>query len=159
MHGKSKYMRHLFVFVMAAAIVACNITDTRETPKAKEEHEAEAKKALQDSTNYTTIEWVDKVVQDLGSVKKGEVVEITWKFKNTGTKPLIIADAYGSCGCTVAEKPTEPIAPGAESVIKAKFNSSNFSGHVTKDVNVSANNSNRNDGENNRLTFTANIKE
>lgn len=112
-----------------------------------------------DSASMTTIEWIDPVTQDLGNITKGQVVEISWKFKNTGSKPLTIESVQAGCGCTTPEPPKEPIAPGAEGVIKAKFNSENFSGHVTKDVTVAANNSNRNNGINNRLSFTADIKE
>ncbi|RYF85853.1 MAG: DUF1573 domain-containing protein, partial [Chitinophagaceae bacterium] len=112
-----------------------------------------------DSANLTTIQWIDAETQDLGTITKGQIVELSWKFKNTGNKPLTIADVHAGCGCTTPDPPKEPIAPGAEGVIKAKFNSENFTGHVTKEVFVQANNSNRNNGADNKLTFTADIKE
>jgi Protein of unknown function (DUF1573) len=68
----------------------------------------------------TTILWLDSA-KNLGKVKEGEKIEISYRFKNTGTELLIINNIVVSCGCTVAEKPQEPIAPGAEGAIKATF--------------------------------------
>ena len=33
-----------------------------------------------------------------------------FEFKNTGKQPVIITNVHTSCGCTAAEKPTEPVA-------------------------------------------------
>ncbi|MEI9807904.1 MAG: DUF1573 domain-containing protein [Bacteroidota bacterium] len=44
------------------------------------------------------------------------------------------------CGCTVPEKPEQPIAPGQQDVIKAKFNSSGqHKGENRKSITVRAN--------------------
>ena len=96
--------------------------------------------AAKDSANFTTIEWLDSTVKDLGKIKEGQVVEVSYRFKNTGDKPLIIAVVTASCGCTVPEKPEKPIAPGQEDVIKAKFDSKGRpKGEARKDVFVTAN--------------------
>jgi hypothetical protein len=68
----------------------------------------------------TTIQWLDSS-KSIGKVKEGEKIEISYRFKNTGTEMLIINNIVVSCGCTVAEKPEQPIAPGAEGAIKATF--------------------------------------
>ena len=153
-------MKYTFLFLLSAAVFACNVVDKKDAShsQAGTTVATEGESALKDSSRNTTIEWLDPVVQDLGSIQKGQVAEITWKFKNTGDKPLYITNVTAGCGCTTPDVPKEPIAPGAESVIKAKFNSENFTGHVTKDVYVEANNSNRNNGTNNKLAFSANIK-
>ena len=156
-------MKYVFIFLLGGALAACNMNDKTTsvqgvTGDQHANHVDDSPKTI-DSANLTTVEWLDPVEQNLGSITKGQVVEVSWKFKNTGSKPLTIESVQAGCGCTTPEPPKEPIAPGAEGVIKAKFNSENFSGHVTKDVTVQANNSNRNNGLNNRLTFTADIKE
>jgi hypothetical protein len=95
---------------------------------------------MNDSTSYTTIEWLDSINQALpGKIKEGSVVEISWKFKNTGDKPLIIAAVTAACGCTVADKPNEPVAPGEEGIIKARFNSQGQGPMAHKSVTVQAN--------------------
>lgn len=78
---------------------------------------------------------------ELGTVKEGKVVEVTYKFKNTGSKPLVIASVSASCGCTVPEKPEQPIMPGEEGMIKATFDSKDRVGTANKSVYVTANTS------------------
>ncbi|MBP8724588.1 MAG: DUF1573 domain-containing protein [Saprospiraceae bacterium] len=90
----------------------------------------------------TTIEF-EEMVFDWGEIKEGEHVKYAYKFKNTGSEPLIIADAKGSCGCTVPDWPREPIAPGASGEIKVEFDSkgkgSDDGQKQTKKVTVTAN--------------------
>ena len=88
--------------------------------------------------DLTTIQWIDSV-KEVGTINEGQVVDISYRFKNTGTTPLVIKNVTVSCGCTVAEKPEKPIAPGAEGVIKASFNSSGKAGRNSKDIYVYAN--------------------
>jgi Protein of unknown function (DUF1573) len=76
---------------------------------------------------------------DFGTVKDGEKVKHTYKFKNTGSEPLIISSAKGSCGCTVPKWPSEPIAPGGSGVIDVEFDSKGKPGKQTKRVTVTAN--------------------
>lgn len=154
-------MKYFFLLSVGFLLFACNASDKKATGKGSEKDIAfrkEGRDAAQDSTRSTTIDWLTPVVQDLGKLEKGQVAEITWKFKNTGKNPLYVTDVRAGCGCTTPDPPKEPIAPGAEGVIKAKFNSTNFSGHVTKEVFVQANNSNRNNDVDNKLTFTADIQ-
>ncbi|HVZ26956.1 MAG TPA: DUF1573 domain-containing protein [Sediminibacterium sp.] len=124
----------LSIFVAALAFLACNNADQK-TPLPG----AVNTEALKDSANFTSIQWIDSTDRDLGKVTEGEQVEVTYRFKNTGTKPLIISRVSASCGCTVPETPQEPFAPGAEGVIKAKFNSSGRVGTNHKEVYVMAN--------------------
>jgi hypothetical protein len=77
---------------------------------------------------------------DFGTVKEGEIVKKTFKFKNTGDKSLILINVKGSCGCTVPEEwPKNPIEPGGTGEIKVEFNSQDRVGNVRKNVRVEAN--------------------
>lgn len=90
----------------------------------------------------TSVEYTE-MVYDFGEVVEGAHVKYAFKFKNTGSEPLIISDAKGSCGCTVPDWPREPIAPGATSEIKVEFDSkgkgSDDGQKQTKKVTVTAN--------------------
>ena len=72
-------------------------------------------------------------------VKAGPEVEVSFRFKNTGDKPLIISDVHSSCGCTIPEKPEQPYQPGDEGTIKAKFTTEGHIGSNQKIVYVTAN--------------------
>jgi hypothetical protein len=90
-------------------------------------------------TGPTTVMVFEHTDFDFGSVKEGEHVKHSYKFKNTGSEPLIISTAKGSCGCTVPKWPSEPIAPGASGVIDVEFDSKGKPGKQTKRVTVTAN--------------------
>jgi len=91
-----------------------------------------------DSTQFTSIEWQQQTI-DFGKIIEGKKLEVVYHFKNTGTKPLIISKVEPGCGCTVAETPTEPIAPGKEGLIKGYFDSTDRVGTQHKSIYVTAN--------------------
>jgi hypothetical protein len=95
----------------------------------------------------------EKTEYDFGSVKEGDIVDYTFKFKNTGNFPLIINKATATCGCTVPEWPKKPIAVGASGEIRVKFNSKNRKNLQTKYVNINANTK----PEVTRLKITGNV--
>lgn len=79
-------------------------------------------------------------VYDAGEVVKGEIISAKFVVKNTGNYPLVIAEVKGSCSCTVAERPEDPIQPGDEAVIKADVDTDRTStGEITKSVRIVAN--------------------
>lgn len=92
-----------------------------------------------DTANLTTIQWLDGADKDFGKMTEGENLDVSFRFKNTGTKPLVISNVTASCGCTVPETPKKPYAPGETGVIKASFNSTAKPGTQSKQVNVFAN--------------------
>lgn len=146
-------MKYLVIFSLFA-LAACNAADKQQsTTTTVVNRDSINQVALQDSTSFTSIQWIDSTDQTLGTVTMGQVVDISWRFKNSGTKPLVIANVQPGCGCTVAEKPTEPIAPGGEGVIKAKFDSKGQTvGEHRKNLTVTANT-----GQNIFLNFKVNV--
>lgn len=131
--------RILYILLSIALISACkNVTKNPKEPVDPEAQAKEQAAILNDSTNWTTVQWLDSV-QNFGKVTDGEKVMINFHFKNTGNKPLIISNVQASCGCTVPSKPEEPIAPGKEGVITAEFNSAGRVGKASKYLNVTCN--------------------
>ena len=132
----------VFIFGAALFMTACNEADKKATETGTTDSGAAKQPAANNSAdpeNYTTIEWIDNVNQTLPKVKEGEIVEVTFRFKNTGSKPLVVDNVSASCGCTVPEKPEEPVMPGKEGLIKAKFDSHGRIGPNTKTLTVVAN--------------------
>jgi hypothetical protein len=76
---------------------------------------------------------------DFGTVAAGEVVSHEFVFTNSGNADLVIAQANGSCGCTVPEFPKDPVPPGKEGKIKVTFNSEGMGGQISKTVTLLAN--------------------
>ena len=77
-------------------------------------------------------------VVDYGTIDQGGEPLRVAKFTNTGTEPLIISGAKGSCGCTVPNWPKEPIMPGESSQIEIRYDTKRV-GAINKTVTVSSN--------------------
>ncbi len=82
---------------------------------------------------------VADTAHDFGKIKEGDIVAYSFKFKNTGSKDLVIAYASSTCGCTVADYPKQPVKPGEEAYLKVVFNSAGKSGRIEKPVYLFAN--------------------
>lgn len=81
----------------------------------------------------------DKDVHDFGTIEFAGNGTYEFKFKNTGTEPLIISDAKGSCGCTVPTYPKNvPIKPGETQAIKVTYDTKR-PGSFTKTVSINSN--------------------
>lgn len=74
-----------------------------------------------------------------GTIPQGKKIEHAFTFTNGGKRPLLIERVRTSCGCTVADIPSRMVEPGKSGSIKAVFDSTNFSGPVTKIVYVHSN--------------------
>mgnify|MGYP001337373823 CR=1 FL=1 len=83
---------------------------------------------------------IDKLF-NAGTRVKGEVIEAIFNIENTGDYPLVFGEIKGSCSCTVAEKPEDPILPGEKGVILAKVDTESFriNSEVSKYVTLVAN--------------------
>ena len=88
----------------------------------------------------TTMSFAD-LEFDYGVIDAGEKVNHKYKFTNTGSEPLIISNAKGSCGCTVPNWPKEPIPPGGTGEIDVVFDSKGKKGKQSKRVTITANTS------------------
>ena len=145
----------LILLLFSIAITSCTNGDKKATDSiTRDSLSADMKNAaLADSTNYTTIEWLDSTYLDLGKHAEGKAVELTFRFKNSGSKNLVIQDVSAQCGCTIPEKPEKPYAPGESGVIKTMFNGSGH-GEIRKEVYVRANTSPNNA---HTLTFRAEL--
>ncbi|MEO8583302.1 MAG: DUF1573 domain-containing protein [Flavitalea sp.] len=102
--------------------------------------------------DITTIQWIDSA-RDYGTVIMGQKLAVAFRFKNTGTKPLVIESVHPGCGCTVADFPKEPIAPGAEGEITGVFDSHDREGTQHKEINVKTNTP----GSTQNISFDVNV--
>jgi hypothetical protein len=75
---------------------------------------------------------------DFGTIPQGRPVMHNFEVVNNGSKPLIIENVEASCGCTTPEWSSEPVAPGAKTIIKVGFNASS-EGLFKKTITISYN--------------------
>ena len=115
---------------LGAILFSCNIRNTK--PKIIMANDTDTFK------DTTTVQIIDSVY-NFGKVVDGEKVTYSFKFRNSGQKPLIVSSAIASCGCTVPEKPEAPIPPGEIGFLKVVFDSKSRVGDVHKDITVISN--------------------
>jgi Protein of unknown function (DUF1573) len=127
-------MKRFLFFIVSVLVLACNETDKA----ADHVDKAGVLTSSADTSSLTTIQWIDSV-KNLGRINEGQKLEISFRFKNSGTKPLIIESVRPGCGCTVADYPKEPIAPGAEAEITGSFDSQGRENLQRKEIAVTAN--------------------
>lgn len=87
--------------------------------------------------SLAAFQWVE-TTHNFGKIQKGTPVTASFEFTNTGSQPLLISKATGSCGCTGVEYPKEAIMPNEKGAIKATFNAAS-SGAFAKSVTVESN--------------------
>lgn len=154
---KMMWIRVLMIIAIAALFSSCKDRDAEKKIAALESRlaELEGKKTVGPSSAAPTpatqpvkeekpegplpkfeFETVD---HDFGTIAEGEVVEYTYKFKNTGDAPLIIQAAQGSCGCTASDWTKTPVPVGGTGYVKAKFDSNGKPNIQNKTVTVTAN--------------------
>lgn len=137
----------VIVAVISCLLMACAGPD--KTAPAADSH-------LADTANYTTIQWLDSMV-NFGTITQGEKIQLKFRFKNTGNKPLFITNVRAGCGCTVPSYTKEAVAPGAEGEVTAAFDTNRSAvGDTRKTVVVHTNTRN---GSEHSLIFTGHVKE
>jgi hypothetical protein len=122
----------VLVLIMGTTLFSCTENNIKKNGSSPME-------IPKDSSLFTNITWLDSTFHDFGKIPEGQKLEVSYRFMNSGNKPLIIERVQPSCGCTVAEQPEEPILPGKEGVIKATFNSEGRVGINHKQIYVLAN--------------------
>lgn len=123
--------------ILAFSVVLFSCKEKKASEKINAENVEVASQRDQAAKNLPVMAF-EETEHDFGTIVQGTPQETVFKFKNTGSAPLVIADARSSCGCTVPDPPKEPIAPGDTGELKVHFNGSG-NGPVTKTITVTAN--------------------
>lgn len=66
-------------------------------------------------------------------------VHCTFTFTNVGDAPLVIHQAWASCGCTIPEYTQEPVLPGKTGTVKVTYNTTQRAGHFRKSITLYTN--------------------
>ncbi len=131
-------MKKIILILSATVLLAACKNQDKKTNEPIPLSIDEKAKAMADTTNYTTLQWLDSKEKDLGKLNHDQTIEFSYRFKNTGDKSLVFENVWAQCGCTIPEKIEKPVAPGEEGVIKAKYNGTG-SGVINKAIYIKAN--------------------
>lgn len=100
----------------------------------------EVKTAPSKAENYSEIKF-DTLRHNFGKFsKKDPIVKCEFGFTNTGTAPLVIHQAFASCGCTIPKFTKEPVKPGERGTVEITYNGTDkFPGRFQKTVTIRTN--------------------
>lgn len=121
------------LLIFLTGLLACQFVG-----KGKDVNPAAVNVISSDSLKAAIISF-DETEYNFGRVYEGEQVGWFFKFRNSGTRNLIITNAFSSCGCTVPDYNKEPVHPGGEGQIKVVFDTEGRTGIQTKTVTVESN--------------------
>ena len=133
-------MKKIIVFALSLTLIF-GVFSCRKRGETPPEVKLDAE-LLKDTT---TIVFTDSTTFPFDTIMQEDKVHHTFHLVNTGTKNLIIARAFGSCGCTVPEYPKDPVKPGDTAAIAVTFNSAGKQGEQHKNVTIVCNTVTRNE--------------
>jgi hypothetical protein len=81
----------------------------------------------------------EQPIHNFAVIDRGASVDIEYKFTNPGKADLEILDVKPTCGCTTTKPTKTTYKPGESGIIPVTFNSTRFSGEVTKTIIVTSN--------------------
>jgi hypothetical protein len=143
-------MKQLFLFLLVAFVSYNGFSQATEKAPIPVPVQAEKVNVQKNAVN-TAAPKVEEAVErsnakmnfetmmvEYGTIQQKSEPLRTVKFTNTGTDPLIIKSAQGSCGCTVPVWPKDPILPGQSSVIEVRYDT-NRVGKINKSITITTN--------------------
>ena len=132
-------MKKLFLLAMLTVLGATtsNAQDAKKAKKATTEVTKGAAKVIAPKVEGAGMVFENETI-DYGTIAHNAEPNREFVFTNNGTKPLIITNTQGSCGCTVPTTPKEPVAPGAKGKIGVRYATDRV-GAFTKTVTVTSN--------------------
>lgn len=77
-------------------------------------------------------------IHNFGKIIQWEPVSHTFRFRNTGIKPLFIYQVNRKCGCTTPRWTTGKIQPGDSGTVTITYSATDI-GYVEKEMTVSSN--------------------
>lgn len=76
---------------------------------------------------------------DFGSIPNGIPVKTVFKYKNTGSSPLVVSDIKSTCGCTVPSDWTREVMPNETGEFTVEFNGKGNGNQVSKTITMTTN--------------------
>ncbi|MCS7036138.1 MAG: DUF1573 domain-containing protein [Saprospiraceae bacterium] len=87
------------------------------------------------AADHAIVRWPNGTEHDFGQVHLDRTVEHRFIFENIASEPIALETVRTECGCTAADWPEEPIAPGQRGEVRIEFHADR-SGAFRKKVKV-----------------------
>lgn len=139
-HAYKEDMKKVILFISLAMGISMGIAaQSQKSVKSEIRPNGQTK-----AKNYAEIKF-DTLRCNLGIFPESDPVrKYSFKFTNVGTAPLIINQAFASCGCTVPSFTKEPIKAGEKGSIDVTYNGEGLMpGRFSKTITVRSNAKNR----------------
>jgi uncharacterized cupredoxin-like copper-binding protein len=94
---------------------------------------------VKDSLTATSKLYFYETQHDFGTVKEGQVVVYTFKFKNTGKGVLEVKNVSTSCSCTAALISSKRLEPGKEGTLRVELDTKNREGKMNRNITLQSN--------------------
>jgi len=146
----NKFIGTALALAISGLLVSCNTTSTQataeettetattETTETVPSEKTDTSVKADTSQELAAIQF-EEVEYNFGTVVEGTKVEHVFKFKNTGSVPLVVQNVQPACGCTAPEWSKEPVAPNETGEIKLVFDSKGRPGVANKTATITAN--------------------
>ena len=130
---ENRIMKRKTLIIAIAAVLTCGFT--MQTSIVRAANNVVAAEEKQAEIQFDTL----RINLGTFSVKQGEQ-KCSFVFTNVGTAPLVINQAFASCGCTVPTYTKDPVKPGEKGQIDVTYNGKGkFPGPFTKVISVRSN--------------------
>lgn len=83
----------------------------------------------------SAIQWTTDTDYDFGAVEFGTTSGVVFSFQNISSDSVLLQTVRTTCGCTAAEWPEQPLAPGAKGDLRIEFTAEN-KGPFSKKIRV-----------------------
>ena len=127
------------IFILAFLMLTVSVTQAQTQQQKVSTSEVKVT-GVTKAENYAEIKF-DTLRHNFGKFSKNDpIVKCSFKFTNTGTAPLVIHQAFASCGCTVPTFTKEPVKPGEYGTINVTYNGTDkFPGRFQKTITIRSN--------------------
>lgn len=126
--------------ILCGLLMFASLTVNAQTQTQKVSTSEVKPQVVTKAENFAEIKF-DTLRHDFGKFPQDDpVVKCSFGFTNVGTAPLVIHQAFASCGCTVPTFTKTPIKPGERGQIDVTYNGKDkFPGHFQKTITIRSN--------------------
>jgi hypothetical protein len=131
-------MKKLILASMIVGFGAISFGQTQKPAAKKTAKPATTKEVVKEADVSGKPITFTNMVLERQDIPKGTNDIFVFEFKNTGKTPLLIQNVQTSCGCTTANKPEAPVAPGQKAEISVKYDTQRV-GAFEKTITITTN--------------------